>query len=279
MSPLVVLITGCSAGGIGFGLAEEFASRGCIVYASARSVEKMTGLPESVHKIRMDVNDGVSVAEAVKTVIDEQNRIDILVNNAGTSRVGPLLEIPLEHVEQVFQTNVYSILRVTQAVGPHMIARRSGLVINVGSVAGILPTPWSGTYTASKHAVHAITNVLQMELKPFNVKVMLLAPGGVVTNIAATSTERFSLREDSPYKDFTDAIIARAMASHKLRGVLTVKEFSRKIVRAALRRNPPFMISIAPPAGLFKILSWFPNFVVRALLSWGMVYRNKSKTA
>ncbi|KZV73039.1 NAD(P)-binding protein [Peniophora sp. CONT] len=279
MSPLVVLITGCSAGGIGFGLAEEFASKGCIVYASARSVEKMTGLSESVHRVRMDVNDDKSVAEAVKAVLEEQTRIDILVNNAGTSRVGPLLEIPLDHVEQVFQTNVFSILRVTQAVAPSMVARRSGLVINVGSVAGILPTPWSGTYSASKHAVHAITNVLQMELKPFNVKVMLLAPGGVVTKIATVSTEAFSLREDTVYKDYTEAIISRAMASHSLRGVLTVKEFSRKIVRAALKKSPPFMVSIAPPAGLFKILTWFPTFVVRAMFSWKLVWKNKSKTA
>ena len=122
----------------------------------------MTGLPESVHKIRMDVNDDTSVAEAVKSVLEAQNRIDILVNNAGTSRVGacihyaytlfhtntpqgPLLEIPLKHVEQVFQTNVYSILRVTQAVGPHMVARQSGLVINVGSVAGLLYVSASST--------------------------------------------------------------------------------------------------------------------------------------
>ena len=156
-------------------------------------------------------------------------------------------------------------------MSPHLLHESADLICS-------RPTPWSGTYTASKHAVHAITNVLQMELKPFNVNVMLLAPGGVKTNIAATSTEEFSLPENSVYKDYTEAILARAMASHKLRGVLTVKEFSRRIVRAALKRSPPFMISIAPPAGLFKILVWFPNFVVRALLSWGMVWKNKNRT-
>lgn len=88
-----------------------------------------------------------------------------------------------------------------------------------------------------------------MELGPFNIKVMLLAPGGVMTNIATTSTGAFSLREDTVYKDYTEAILARALVSHQLRGVLTVKEFSQKIVRAALKRKPPFMISIAPPAG------------------------------
>ncbi|MGV2480613.1 UNVERIFIED_CONTAM: SDR family NAD(P)-dependent oxidoreductase, partial [Salmonella enterica subsp. enterica serovar Weltevreden] len=90
--------------------------------------------------------------------------IDLLINNAGYGAMGPLVEMPLDEVRRQFETNVTSLIALTQAIVPGMIERRSGLVVNIGSVSGVLVTPFAGAYCASKAAVHALSDALRMEL-------------------------------------------------------------------------------------------------------------------
>ncbi|KZV63621.1 oxidoreductase [Peniophora sp. CONT] len=275
----VVLVTGCSEGGIGFALAEEFAARNCIVYGSARNVAKMASLAPAVHQIALDVTSDESIAGAVKLIMEEQGRIDILVNNAGVSRGGPLLDIPFEDIKNVYEANIFSIIRTVKAIAPDMCRRKQGLIINVGSIFGTFAPPWSSIYGSSKAAVHMLTNSLKMELSPFNVSVMLVAPGAVRTGIANHSASSWSLPENSVYAEYADSIRQGLTAVQRTKA-LTPEQFAKPVVDKALRRSPPYFVSFAPAAGLFKLFSWLPSAWVRWIFGrWYLRLSPKSKTA
>jgi 1-acylglycerone phosphate reductase len=141
--PKVVLITGCSKGGIGHALCEEYARKGCIVYATARRLETMQDLADAgMRTLRLDVTNNEDIKRVVDTVIEEQGRIDILVNNAGVSFSAPVIEQDLEQAKRLFDTNVWGVVALTQVVAPHMCRRRSGMIVNIGSIAGLAFLPW-----------------------------------------------------------------------------------------------------------------------------------------
>src|SRR5262249_39954053 len=157
---LVVLITGCSTG-IGRALAVEFASRGHRTFATARNLPAVADLAAAgAEPLTLDVQDPASIRAAVETVIARAGRIDVIVNNAGINVYGPLVAIPLERIEKLFASNVTGLIAVIQAAFPHMAARRSGRIVNIGSVVGVLPTPWAAPYCASKAAVHMLSDVV-----------------------------------------------------------------------------------------------------------------------
>ncbi|KAI9319610.1 hypothetical protein BX666DRAFT_1830680, partial [Dichotomocladium elegans] len=227
----VVLITGCSTGGIGHALCKQFIAKGCKVYATARRVESMDGLDGTYQlydahvkqranklllgceKIALDVTDLASVDAAVQRVISESGHIDILINNAGAPGVGPLLEIDIKTVRNCIETNVFGVLAMCRAVGKHMANRGSGKIANVGSIVAYAATPWAGIYAMSKAAVHSMTDALRLELEPFGVQVTLVAPGSIKSNFGTASTKTVAIPEDSLYKNVTDFIYARATMS------------------------------------------------------------------
>lgn len=145
----VVVVTGVSSG-IGRATAEKFARRGCRVFGTVRSIAKAAPV-SGVELVEMDVRDDDAVKTAIRSVIERTGRIDVLVNNAGTSLIGAVEETSTAEALSLFDTNVFSILRTTQAVLPHMRAKRGGRIINVSSVLGFLPAPYMGLYSASKH--------------------------------------------------------------------------------------------------------------------------------
>lgn len=269
MSAKVVLVTGCSKGGIGFYLCEEFAKQGCTVYATARKVEKMEGFVHpSIHKLELDVVDDKSIKLVMDHVIEREGKIDVLVNNAGVPAFGPALEVPLDEVKAAFDANVFSILRVSRAVLPHMAARKQGLILNVGSVVGEIPTPWSGIYSASKAAAHSVTQSMWMECKPFNVKVMLVAPGGVTSNFVASYGPQYNLAPDSLYTTYLPHIIRRMWSSQTPQSMRT-DVFAQKVVKQALASSPPFYFSAGNNATMFGFAKWLPRtWMLRYL--WGM---------
>ncbi|KAK7852489.1 retinol dehydrogenase 8 [Quercus suber] len=131
----VVLITGCSAGGIGYALARAFAAKNCQVVATSRSKVSMGDLEQDPRFFlqELDVLSHDSVQRVVSTVVEKYGHIDVLVNNAGVQCVGPLAEIPLSALQRTFDTNLYGPMRLVQAVVPHMASRRKGKIVNVGS--------------------------------------------------------------------------------------------------------------------------------------------------
>ncbi|KAJ7246297.1 oxidoreductase [Mycena haematopus] len=261
----VVLVTGCTSGGIGYALCERFAAEGCRVFATARRLETMSGL--AAHPLislqTLDVTVDEDVHRVVALIVAEAGRIDIVVNNAGFLGVGPLIEQPLDNVKATFDANTYGALRVAQAAFPHMAARRSGLIINIGSVVADIAVPWNGLYSATKAAVRSMSDILHMELKPFNIKVMYIAPGAVRSNIANNQAARFSLREGSLFTEFLPNIIQRMNGSQGPSSI-PAEKFAREVVRRALQKNPPRYMTVGGNATTFKILGWLP----RGLVLW-----------
>jgi len=196
----VVMITGCSSG-IGRALVREFARQGHRVLATARSPESIEDLNgETIRTAQLDVTDPASIERAVDGALDLFGRIDIVVNNAGYGLIGPVAELDLDELRTQLETNVVGVVAVIRAVVPQMVERRSGRIVNIGSVSGVTATPFSGAYCASKAAVHLISDSLRMELAPFGIRVITVQPGAVESRFgerAEVGVERF--KEGSLY--------------------------------------------------------------------------------
>ncbi|KAH9300880.1 hypothetical protein KI387_012463, partial [Taxus chinensis] len=200
----VVLVTGCTVGGIGHALAVAFSERKCRVVASARSVTSVDDrLRAKGDAVELDILSDQSVEAAVRSIVDKYGRIDILVNNAGVHCVGPLAELPLNILQSTFETNVSGTMRVIKAVVPHMASRRKGKIVNMGSVSALVSSPWTGAYSASKAAIHCLSDSLRVELKPFGIDVITVVPGAVKSNLGSNSSAIYrNIPEWRLYKPF-----------------------------------------------------------------------------
>ncbi|MDR2223177.1 MAG: SDR family oxidoreductase [Flavobacteriaceae bacterium] len=178
----VVFITGGSSG-IGKCIGEYLLLKGFKVYGTSRNPEKVVS--SKFPLVALDVRDVQSIKNAIAEVLEKEKNIDILINNAGVGITGPIEEIPTEEILNNFQTNVFGPIEVIKAVLPNMRNRKSGLIINVTSIAGYMGLPFRGVYSSSKSALEMITEALRMELKAFNIEVTNVAPGDFATNIAA----------------------------------------------------------------------------------------------
>ncbi|CAL5370945.1 unnamed protein product [Camellia sinensis] len=139
----------------------------------------------------LDVLSDESVQNVLSNVLQEFGRIDVLVNNAGVQFVGPLAEIPLSAIQATFNTNVYGTMRLIQAVVPHMASRKKVKIVTVGSVSVLAPPPWAGAYTASKAALHALTDSLRLELRPFGIDVINVVPGAIRSNLGNSAAASY----------------------------------------------------------------------------------------
>ena len=194
-SSRVVLITGATDG-LGKAAAILLAERGYCVYAAGRSVEKRAALHQlarskkgMLKSLELDVTSDYSVRTAVHQILSEMGQIDVLINNAGLGYMAVVEELKMEDMRQQFETNVFGVLRVTQAVLPQMRSRGSGRILMISSVAGLVSPPTYGAYSASKHALEGLSNSLRLELYPFGIEVVLIEPGYIVTNFQQTATE------------------------------------------------------------------------------------------
>ena len=178
-----VLITGCSAG-IGRAVAEMFAAKGWNVVATMRTPESAGELAakENVLVTALDVTNESSIVAAVKLAEERFGGIDVLVNNAGYGVYGLLEATSVESIRWQFETNVVGLLATTRAVVPGMRKRRSGVVVNVGSIAGKMSYPVGTMYNGTKFAVEGISEALRFELHEVGVRVKLIEPGIIYTN-------------------------------------------------------------------------------------------------
>jgi NAD(P)-dependent dehydrogenase (short-subunit alcohol dehydrogenase family) len=158
----VALVTGASSG-IGKAAAIALAAAGFQVIGTGRNTARVTP-PAGVTYLDLDVTSDESVASVVKQVIDRFGRIDVLVNNAGVGANGAAEEFSVARTQDVFDINVYGIMRMTKAVLPHMRAQRRGRVINVSSLSGFVPSPFMAIYTSTKHAVEGYSGSLDHEV-------------------------------------------------------------------------------------------------------------------
>ena len=218
--PETVLITGCSSG---FGLltALHFARQGARVVATLRDARKAGALEQAkadegldLHVVELDVLDPASVAAAVERA-EALGPIDVLINNAGIEVRGPIEDCDDALVQRQFDTNVRGTLRVLRAVLPRMRDRRRGTIVTLSSVAGVVARPYGGLYSASKHALEAISEALYYEVKPFGVRVVLVEPGQYATQLSTNMVTAPSFTAASPYWNHSTAfdVHVRKLAS------------------------------------------------------------------
>ena len=261
----VVLITGCSTG-IGRALAAEFARCGHQTFATARRIESLAGLTDCM-PLQLDVTDPESIRDAVSQVVDRTGRIDILVNNAGINLFGPLVEVPLEGVKQLFGTNVIGLVAATQAVFPQMAEQRSGRIVNLGSVVGDFPTPFAGAYCGTKSAVHMLSEILRLEVAPFGIDVVVVQPGGVRSQIATSGSvgmERYA-EQSSRYHKVYDNIVQRANMSQD--SPMEAEDFARVVVAAVTRQTPPRVVRAGSGAALLSLARRLPEPLLDRILT------------
>lgn len=239
-----ILITGCSSG-IGAALAAELHQRGQRVYATARRLESLQALSATGIAIHaLDVNDDVSIAAVMARIDSEVGHLDMLINNAGFSQVGAVVDLTREDLRSQYETNVISPVAVTRGALPLLraarAAQRKAVVVNIGSIVGVLTTPFAGAYCSSKAAFHSLSDALRMELAPFGIQVVTVQPGGVRSAFGNHAEAAIRLPPDSLYRPVEKGIRARAQAGQK--DAMPVEEFVVPVVDALLRHEPPAII-------------------------------------
>src|SRR5215469_4181455 len=261
---LTVLVTGASSG-IGRATATEFARQGHLVFAAARREEVLAGLAATspnIQAVGLDVTDEGSVRRAWATVEAATGGagVDVLVNNAGFALPGPVEILGGPEVQRQFATNVFGLLTVTRAVLPVMRARKSGRIINISSLVGRATFPGMGVYGATKYAVEALSDALRQEVAGFGIKVVIIEPGFVTTNIGEAADASTAAGQGIPqaYADMA-ARGSRYLAAQIAKGI-AAEHVAATIVKAAGQPNPRLRYVV--PAGarpLIALLTSLPG--------------------
>lgn len=191
----VILITGASSG-IGKVTAGYLSDKGFKVYGTSRNPGSGQ---EHFEMLPLDVRKKESIQKAIETLLSREGRIDVLINNAGMGITGPIEETPAEEIRGVFETNFFGAIEVMKAVLPAMRRQKSGLIINVTSIAGYMGLPFRGIYSATKGALEIVTESVSMEVSSFGIRVVNVAPGDFATNIASGRYHTPAF-ETSPYQ-------------------------------------------------------------------------------
>jgi len=252
-----VLITGATDG-LGRAAALLLAGKGYRVFAAGRSAEKRAELDRlaankklPLESLELDVCDDSSVNRAVQEVLQKASSIDVLINNAGVGLMAVAEELKLDDLRRLYETNIFGLLRVTQAVLPHMRARKSGRVLMLSSVAGILTPPTYGAYSSSKHAVEALSNALRLELYPFSIDVILIEPGYIMTNFQQTTKDLAESYIEgstgSPYAKIYEGAIAGATSSRR-ESKTTPEDCAQVILNAIESGHPKARYTVTPLA-------------------------------
>jgi NAD(P)-dependent dehydrogenase (short-subunit alcohol dehydrogenase family) len=252
-----VLITGATDG-LGRAAALLLAEKGYRVFAAGRSAEKRAELDRlaanqklPLESLELDVCDDGSVNRAIQQVLQKAGNLDVLINNAGVGLMAVAEELKLDDLRRLYETNIFGLLRVTQAVLPHMRARKSGRVLMLSSVAGILTPPTYGAYSSSKHAVEALSNALRLELYPFNIDVILIEPGYIMTNFQQTAKDLAESYIEgstaSPYAKIYEGAIAGATNSRR-ESKTTPEDCARVILYAIESGHPKARYTVTPLA-------------------------------
>jgi RND family efflux transporter MFP subunit len=200
------LVTGVTSG-IGREIAQLLAERGARVFGTVRNPQSASPIPD-VEIVRMDVTDDASVNEVTQSIVRKAGPIQYLVNSAGYSFMGALEETSVAEARQQFETNLFGMLRVTNAILPGMRQHGEGRVVNISSVLGFLPAPYLGIYAASKHAVEGYTETLDHEIRRFGLRALLVEPAYTRTKLSGnTKSSKISLPVYAEErKRLTDAI-------------------------------------------------------------------------
>lgn len=261
-----VLITGATDG-LGKAAALLLAERGYRVFAAGRSKDKRAQLDALAHEkklpldtLEMDVCDEMSVRNGVSSVLAQTGAIDVLINNAGMAYVATVEDMTMDDWQSQFETNFFGVIRVTQAVLPHMREKRRGRILMMSSVSGLITPPTQAAYSASKHALEGLSNALRLELYPFGVEVILIEPGYIATNIQQTAVELAKSYKEKIQSGPYAALYARAWSSAKgsrAASKMTAEDCARVMLKAMEAPRPKPRYGVTPTATYIKLAKRF----------------------
>ena len=265
----VILITGISSG-FGKKTAELLAKKGHKVYGTVR---KETDINPLVNVLKLDLTDQQSVQMAVEKVLKKEGRIDVLVNNAGMHTGGSIETTAVENAKMQLDTNIMGLVYMLKEVLPAMRKQNNGTIINFGSIGGLMGLPFQGFYSASKFAIEGLSEALRMELKQFNIKVVVINPGDFHTNNTANRRNFLANSVNDPYAEqFTKtlAVIEKdenagwdpEVLARKLLKIIETKNPCHRYVIASAEQKLAVILKRLLPSGLFmKILA--PHYGIK----------------
>ena len=230
----VILITGASSG-MGKETALKLIKEGHKVYPVARRIENMKDLGQlGAFPIQMDVTNETDIQNVIDIIIEKEGKIDVLWNNAGYAVYGSIEETPIEEARRQFEVNLFGLASLTQKVIPYMRKSNKGLIINTSSIGGRIYTPLGAWYHASKHALEGWSDCLRLELKPFNIDVVILQPGAIATELAEVGRKPLiAISGNGPYKKIANDIVELTVKFESKSSPATeIAESISKIIRA-----------------------------------------------
>lgn len=262
MMKKVILITGISSG-FGKETAALLAGNGHSVYGTVR---KDSGSGEGVTILHMDLTDTVSIKKAVASVFEKEGRIDVLINNAGMHTGGPIETSPSEYIKLQMDTNFLGMAVLTKEVLPVMRKQGGGTIINFSSIGGLMGLPFQAFYSAGKFAIEGFSEALRMEVKKFNIRVVLINPGDFHTHNSANRrnflaptgqadpyNEQFirtlSVIEKDEAKGWAPAVLAEKMVS-----IIECKNPRQRYIIASLEQKLAVVLKYILPGKLFRMI-------------------------
>lgn len=268
----VICITGGSSG-FGFEASKELAQKGHIVYAGARSIEKMVPLKDfGVHTLLLNVTKEDSVKAFVDHVIEQEGHIDVLINNAGYGAYGVNETQSLSSIEAMYDVNVFGVIRMNQQVLPYMREKRQGRIINVASLVSHISLPGVSHYASTKHALRGMTESLRSEVNPFGIDVVQIEPGAVNTGF-----EEVALGLIEPtHKDYDPFLSAfKTFIKKSYKNAPSTKTTVKAMVKASLVKKPKWVYRTTLDAKIYPILKTILGLKLYSYISSRLIYKSK----
>jgi NAD(P)-dependent dehydrogenase (short-subunit alcohol dehydrogenase family) len=239
----VAVVTGSSTGN-GYETSLTLARNGFLTYATMRNLNKGENIKSLAQKeklplktVQLDVTDDISVKNAIQSITAESNRIDVLVNNAGYTVVGAFEDHSMEEIKALHETNLFGVIRVTQAVLPIMRRQKSGIIVNISSALGRFGFPITSAYVSTKFAIEGLSESMAYKLEPFGIKMVLVEPGFIKTNIGDNRvTAKKSQDPNSPYSQLIQKVV-RSL-EHMMENGSSAEVVAKAVLKAVTSENP-----------------------------------------
>lgn len=242
---LVAVVTGSSSG-IGLATSLALARNGYLTYATMRNLAKRDSIQSTAEKqhlsirtVQLDVTDENSVKNAIQSILSESGRIDLLVNNAGYGLTGALEDIRIDEIRALYETNLFGVIRVTQAVLPTMRKQGSGRIINISSGAGRIGYPGGSAYVSSKFALEGLSESMAYEIEQFGIRTVLVEPGFVRTNFGENIV--ITKKAQDPNSPYSQMMMQMKSSSYRRRMIENASDadlVASVVVEAATAKEP-----------------------------------------
>ena len=242
---LVAVVTGSSSG-IGLATSLALARNGYLTYATMRNLAKRDSVQStaeeqhlSIRTVQLDVTDENSVKNAIQSILSESGRIDLLVNNAGYGLTGALEDIRIDEIRALYETNLFGVIRVTQAVLPTMRKQGSGRIINISSGAGRIGYPGGSAYVSSKFALEGLSESMAYEIEQFGIRTVLVEPGFVRTNFGENIV--ITKKAQDPNSPYSQMMMQMKSSSYRRRMIENASDadlVASVVVEAATAKEP-----------------------------------------